>query len=407
MLGKGGIEIQEAHDGEEITVILDSNPFHAEGGGQLGDTGTLTGREGKADVTDAKALPNGLVYLIATITEGVIHTGDVLDIAVDKERNLALARNHTATHLLQAALRKVLGNHVNQAGSLVTPDHLRFDFTHFSPVTTAELAEVEAMVNAEILKNIPVDIEEMPLDAAKEKGAMALFGEKYGDVVRVVSVDDFSCELCGGSHVPSTAVIGTFRILSESGTGTGVRRIEAVTGAAALKKAEEDTAELNQLALLLKTKTANLPEKVQQVLAQLKDTEKELQQLKKEAALSDVDSILASAEDMAGIPVVAAAAQTDSMDSLRDLADTIMDKIGHGVVLLGTANGAKVNFVCKVAKADTKKGLHAGKIIKAAAQAAGGNGGGRPDMAQAGGKEPEKIADALIAGKEAVRELLG
>lgn len=407
MLGKGGVEIQEAHDGEEITVILDSNPFHAEGGGQLGDTGTLTGREGKADVTDAKALPNGLVYLIATITEGVIHTGDVLDIAVDKERNLALARNHTATHLLQAALRKVLGNHVNQAGSLVTPDHLRFDFTHFSPVTTAELAEVEAMVNAEILKNIPVEIEEMPLDAAKEKGAMALFGEKYGDVVRVVSVDDFSCELCGGSHVPSTAVIGTFRILSESGTGTGVRRIEAVTGAAALKKAEEDTAELNQLALLLKTKTANLPEKVQQVLAQLKDTEKELQQLKKEAALSDVDSILASAEDMAGIPVVAAAAQTDSMDSLRDLADTIMDKIGHGVVLLGTANGAKVNFVCKVAKADTKKGLHAGKIIKAAAQAAGGNGGGRPDMAQAGGKEPEKIADALTAGKEAVRELLG
>ena len=223
----------------------------------------------------------------------------------------------------------------------------------------------------------------------------------------MVSVDDFSCEVCGGSHVPSTAVIGTFRILSESGTGTGVRRIEAVTGAAALKKAEEDTAELNQLALLLKTKTANLPEKVQQVLAQLKNTEKELQQLKKEAALSDVDSILASAEDMAGIPVVAAAAQTDSMDSLRDLADTIMDKIGHGVVLLGTANGAKVNFVCKVAKADTKKGLHAGKIIKAAAQAAGGNGGGRPDMAQAGGKEPEKIADALTAGKEAVRELLG
>lgn len=407
MLGKDGVEIQEAHDGEEITVILDANPFHAEGGGQLGDTGILTGREGKAEVTDAKALPNGLVYLIAVITEGVIHTGDVLDIAVDKERNLALARNHTATHLLQAALRRVLGNHVNQAGSLVTPDHLRFDFTHFSPVTAEELAEVEAIVNDEILKNAPVNIEEMPIDAAKEKGAMALFGEKYGDVVRVVSIDDFSCELCGGSHVSSTAVIGTFRILSESGTGTGVRRIEAVTGAAALKKAKEDTAELQQLAALLKTKTANLPEKVQQVLAQWKDTEKELQQLKKEAALSDVDGILASVEDIASIPVIAVAAQADSMDSLRDLADTIMDKIGHGVVLLGTANGDKVNFVCKVSKADTKKGLHAGKIIKAAAQAAGGNGGGRPDMAQAGGKEPEKLADALTAGKEAVRDILG
>lgn len=407
MLGKDGVEIQEAHDGEEITVILDANPFHAEGGGQLGDTGILTGREGKAEVTDAKALPNGLVYLIAVITEGVIHTGDVLDIAVDKERNLALARNHTATHLLQAALRRVLGNHVNQAGSLVTPDHLRFDFTHFSPVTVEELVEVEAIVNDEILKNVPVNIEEMPIDAAKEKGAMALFGEKYGDVVRVVSIDDFSCELCGGSHVSSTAVIGTFRILSESGTGTGVRRIEAVTGAAALKKAKEDTAELQQLAALLKTKTANLPEKVQQVLAQWKDTEKELQQLKKEAALSDVDGILASVEDIASIPVIAVAAQADSMDSLRDLADTIMDKIGHGVVLLGTANGDKVNFVCKVSKADTKKGLHAGKIIKAAAQAAGGNGGGRPDMAQAGGKEPEKLADALTAGKEAVRDILG
>lgn len=407
MIGKNGVEVEAAHDGEEVTIILDSNPFHAEGGGQLGDTGMLTGSEGKAAVTDAKALPNGLVYLIVTVTEGVLHTGDALTVAVDGQRHIALARNHTATHLLQAALRRVLGNHVNQAGSLVTPTHLRFDFTHFSPVTAEEIEEVEKLVNAEILKNVPVEIEEMPIDAAREKGAMALFGEKYGDVVRVVTVDDFSCELCGGSHVPNTAVIGTFRIVSESGTGTGVRRIEAVTGEAALEKAKADADELQELAALLKTKTANLPEKVRQLLAQLKDTEKELQQLKKEASLSDMDSILATQETIQDLPVIAAAAQADSMDGLRDLADTVMDKVGGGVVLLGAVNGEKVNFVCKVAKADTKKGLHAGKIIKAAAQAAGGNGGGRPDMAQAGGKEPQKLQDALAAGKEAVRELLG
>lgn len=407
MIGKNGVEVEAAHDGEEVTIILDSNPFHAEGGGQLGDTGMLTGSEGKAAVTDAKALPNGLVYLIVTVTEGVLHTGDALTVAVDGQRHIALARNHTATHLLQAALRRVLGNHVNQAGSLVTPTHLRFDFTHFSPVTAEEIEEVEKLVNAEILKNVPVEIEEMPIDAAREKGAMALFGEKYGDVVRVVTVEDFSCELCGGSHVPNTAVIGTFRIVSESGTGTGVRRIEAVTGEAALEKAKADADELQELAALLKTKTANLPEKVRQILAQLKDTEKELQQLKKEASLSDMDSILATQETIQDLPVIAAAAQADSMDGLRDLADTVMDKVGGGVVLLGAVNGEKVNFVCKVAKADTKKGLHAGKIIKAAAQAAGGNGGGRPDMAQAGGKEPQKLQDALAAGKEAVRELLG
>ena len=406
MIGKDGVEISEARDGQEVTIILDDNPFHAEGGGQLSDTGVLCAAEGKAKVTDAQALPNGLVYLIAEITEGVLRTGDAVDIAVDKQRHLNLARNHTATHLLQAALRKVLGNHVNQAGSLVTPDHLRFDFTHFSPVTQAELDKIEALVNEEILKNVPVTIEEMALDAAKEKGAMALFGEKYGDVVRVVSVDDFSCELCGGSHVANTSVIGSFRITSETGTGSGVRRIEAVTGPAALKLAKDESQELQQLAGLLKAKVGDAPAKLEALLAQLKDTEKELAQLKKDAALSDMDSILAAKEDIGGVPVVAASAQADSMDNLRDLADTVLDKLGSGVVLLGMTHGDKVNFVCKVAKGDTKKGLHAGKIIKAAAQAAGGNGGGRPDMAQAGGKEPEKLAEALKAGVQAVSDIL-
>lgn len=407
MIGREGTEVQQARDGEEVTIILDSNPFHAEGGGQLGDTGILKAQGGSVLVTDAKALPNGLVYLIATVAEGQIQTGDAVDIAVDKARNLAIARNHTATHLLQAALRKVLGNHVNQAGSLVTPEHLRFDFTNFSPVSAEELEKVESLVNEEILKNVPVTIEEMALKDAKEKGAMALFGEKYGDRVRVVSVGDFSCELCGGSHVTNTAAIGSFRILSETGTGTGVRRIEAVTGAAALQKAKADEAVIRNLASVLKVKADDVTVKVGHLLKQLKDTEKELQQLKKDAALSDLDAILASREDINGVPVIAASAQADSMDSLRELADTVLDKSGSGVVLLAAVSGDKVQFVCKVDKGDTKKGLHAGKIIKAAAQAAGGNGGGRPDMAQAGGKQPEQIDAALRAGKDMVKNLLG
>lgn len=407
MIGREGTEVQQARDGEEVTIILDSNPFHAEGGGQLGDTGILKAKGGSVRVTDAKALPNGLVYLIATVAEGQIQTGDAVDIAVDKARNLAIARNHTATHLLQAALRKVLGNHVNQAGSLVTPEHLRFDFTNFSPVSAEELEKVESLVNEEILKNVPVTIEEMALKDAKEKGAMALFGEKYGDRVRVVSVGDFSCELCGGSHVTNTAAIGSFRILSETGTGTGVRRIEAVTGAAALQKAKADEAVIRNLASVLKVKADDVTVKVGHLLKQLKDTEKELQQLKKDAALSDLDAILASREDINGVPVIAASAQADSMDSLRELADTVLDKSGSGVVLLAAVSGDKVQFVCKVDKGDTKKGLHAGKIIKAAAQAAGGNGGGRPDMAQAGGKQPEQIDAALQAGKDMVKNLLG
>lgn len=405
LLGKNGAAIEAAGDGEEVTIILDRTPFHAEGGGQIGDTGLLVNDTCKAAVTNTKSLPNGLVYLIATVQEGVLHKGDTVQLVVDKERNLALARNHTATHLLQAALRKVLGNHVNQAGSLVTPERLRFDFTHFSSMSADEIADVEAEVNKEILKAIRVEIEEMPIDAAKEKGAMALFGEKYGDIVRVVTVPGFSCELCGGSHVDNTAVIGSFRILTEAGIGTGVRRIEAVTGAGALAKAKADAAVLTELAAQLKTKEGELTVRVTHLLQQLRDSEKELQQLKKERSLSALDAILASQEEMGGISCIAAAVSVDSMDGLRDLADTVLDRAG-GVVLLGAVIGDKVNFVCKVEKARTKDGIHAGKIIKEAAQAAGGNGGGRPDMAQAGGKEPEKLDAALTAGKAALQSMI-
>ena len=402
LIGIDGAAVERAEKDTAITIILDKTPFHAEGGGQIGDTGYISGPSGKAEVTDTKSLANGLTYMIAIVTEGSLSKGDEVDITVDKVRNLDIARNHTATHLLQAALRKVLGTHVNQAGSLVTPERLRFDFTHFSPMTNEELAEVEKEVNRQIMKNVDLEIEEMPVDDAIKKGAMALFGEKYGDIVRVVNVPGFSCELCGGSHVPNTSVIGSFRIVGESGTGTGIRRIEAVTGKAAHEWAVADAVLLQEAATLLKSKEADIPAKIEQLLTALKEAEREVAQLSHKLATSSLDDILAAKEEIHGVSVTAASVTADSAEGLRDMADMVLDKVG-GIVLLGAVQGDKVSFVCKVDKELTKQGYHAGKIVKAAAVAAGGGGGGRPDMAQAGGKDPQKLEEALKVGKEAVQ----
>ena len=402
LIGIDGTAVERAEKDTAITIILDKTPFHAEGGGQIGDTGYITGPSGKAEVTDTKSLANGLTYMIAIVTEGSLAKGDEVGITVDKVRNLDIARNHTATHLLQAALRKVLGTHVNQAGSLVTPERLRFDFTHFSPMTNEELAEVEKEVNRQIMKNVNLEIEEMPVDDAIKKGAMALFGEKYGDIVRVVNVPGFSCELCGGSHVSNTSVIGSFRIVGESGTGTGIRRIEAVTGKAAHERAVADAVLLQEAATLLKSKEEDIPAKIEQLLTALKEAEKEVVQLSHRLATSSLDDVLAAKEEIHGVSVTAASVTVDSAEGLRDMADMVMDKVG-GIVLLGAVQGDKVSFVCKVAKELTKQGYHAGNIVKAAAIAAGGGGGGRPDMAQAGGKDPQKLEEALKAGKEAVQ----
>ena len=402
LIGIDGAAVERAEKDTAITIILDKTPFHAEGGGQIGDTGYITGPSGKAEVTDTKSLANGLTYMIAIVTEGSLAKGDEVGITVDKVRNLDIARNHTATHLLQAALRKVLGTHVNQAGSLVTPERLRFDFTHFSPMTNEELAEVEKEVNRQIMKNVDLEIEEMPVDDAIKKGAMALFGEKYGDIVRVVNVPGFSCELCGGSHVPNTSVIGSFRIVGESGTGTGIRRIEAVTGKAAHERAVADAVLLQEAATLLKSKEEDIPAKIEQLLTALKEAEREVAQLSHKLATSSLDDILAAKEEIHGVSVTAASVTVDSAEGLRDMADMVLDKVG-GIVLLGAVQGDKVSFVCKVDKELTKQGYHAGKIVKAAAVAAGGGGGGHPDMAQAGGKDPQKLEEALKAGKEAVQ----
>ena len=402
LIGIDGAAVERAEKDTAITIILDKTPFHAEGGGQIGDTGYISGPSGKAEVTDTKSLANSLTYMIAIVTEGSLSKGDEVDITVDKVRNLDIARNHTATHLLQAALRKVLGTHVNQAGSLVTPERLRFDFTHFSPMTNEELAEVEKEVNRQIMKNVDLEIEEMPVDDAIKKGAMALFGEKYGDIVRVVNVPGFSCELCGGSHVPNTSVIGSFRIVGESGTGTGIRRIEAVTGKAAHERAVADAVLLQEAATLLKSKEEDIPAKIEQLLTALKEAEREVAQLSHKLATSSLDDILAAKEEIHGVSVTAASVTADSAEGLRDMADMVLDKVG-GIVLLGAVQGDKVSFVCKVDKELTKQGYHAGKIVKAAAVAAGGGGGGRPDMAQAGGKDPQKLEEALKVGKEAVQ----
>lgn len=406
MIGEGATRIEEASDGTEVTLIVRRTPFHAEGGGQLGDTGYIVGPMGKMEVTTTRKLPEGTTYHVGVISEGTLHVGDAVTFEVDTERRLSMARNHTATHLLHAALKQVLGNHVNQAGSLVMPDRLRFDFTHFSPVTAEELQQVTDLVNAEILKAQDVAIAEMSMPEAKELGAMALFGEKYGDRVRVVTVPDFSIELCGGSHVPNTAVIGSFRIVSEGGIGSGVRRIEAVTGAAALAMAQHDHAELLALATALKTKPEGLQARVAQLQEELKATEHELAAAKKELAAGSMQDVLASKFDVNGFSGVVATVAASDMEELRGIADMVRDHIGSGVVLLGMASGEKVNFVCMATKDAVKAGLHAGNIVKATAQAAGGNGGGRPDMAQAGGKKPEALNDALAVGKQTILDMV-
>ena len=406
MLGEGATRLDSASDGMEVTLIVRTTPFHAEGGGQLGDTGFIVGPMGKMEVHTTKILPEGTTYHVGTIVEGNLQVGDTVQFEVDTTRRLAMARNHTATHLLHAALKQVLGNHVNQAGSLVMPDRLRFDFTHFSPVTAEELQQITDLVNGEILKAVSLNIQEMSMDEAKKLGAMALFGEKYGDRVRVVTVPDFSIELCGGSHVVNTAVIGTFRILSEGGIGSGVRRIEAVTGEAALQLAQKEQAELREVATLLKTKPEDIVARAQQLVEETKQLEHELAAARKELMSGGLDAVLNTAFDAGEFKAVVADVKAADMDELRSTADMVRDKIGSGIVLLGMAGDDKVNFVCMATKDAVKAGFHAGNIVKATAQAAGGNGGGRPDMAQAGGKNPSALQNALEKGKETILSMV-
>ena len=394
--------VESAGDGTEVAVICDVTAFHAEGGGQLGDLGTITGPTGVINVTTTKKLPDGAIIMVGEVTEGVINVGDAVTFAVDKARKLDIARNHTATHLLHAALKQVLGSHVNQAGSYVGPDRLRFDFSHFSQVTEAELAEVERLVNEEILASKAVEIEELPIEEAKKKGAMALFGEKYGKIVRVVTVPGFSMEFCGGSHVNNTAQIGMFKIVSEGSSGAGVRRIEAVTGHGAVEHINHMEAMMKDLAASLKCRCCDIPDRLEALHCELKAVQKKSEELTQEIAKAQVSSVADQVEEIKGVPVLVQKVQADSVDALRNLGDQMRDKVG-GVVVLAAVMGEKVSILTMATKDAVAKGAHSGNIVKAVAKLCGGGGGGRPDMAQAGAKDVSKV-DAALAEAPAIIE---
>ncbi|MBQ7453831.1 MAG: alanine--tRNA ligase, partial [Selenomonadaceae bacterium] len=404
-LWKDGKLVDELHDGDEAGIILECTPFYAEGGGQVGDEGYLIGELGKIKVSNAKKLPDGTIYHEAYVEEGQLKVGEVVEIKIDRDKKLSSARNHTATHLLQAALKKVVGSQVNQAGSLVTPDRLRFDFSNFEPVTPQQLADVEELVNEEILKAADVTIRQMPIDAAKKLGAMALFGEKYGDIVRVVSVEDFSCELCGGSHVKNVGQIGRFKIVSEGGIAAGVRRIEAVTGRAAIKDATLQNKLLNSVASLLKVRADDLPAQIEKILAEEKNMRKQLDEVHKLREQAEAQKILVGGEEIGGLKYLKGVVQTKTADELRTMADFISDKLEGGVVLLAAVNDGKVSLVVKADKTAVKLGVHAGKIVKEISKLVGGGGGGRPDMAQAGGKNPDGIPKMFDAAKKILTDL--
>ncbi|AFM01291.1 alanyl-tRNA synthetase [Desulfitobacterium dehalogenans ATCC 51507] len=393
-LFRDGEEVKDAAEGDEVLIFLRESPFYAESGGQISDSGVIRTQRAEAKLMEVKKGVTGTVYHRFLITQGVLNTGDEVEALVDEHLRLATARHHSATHLLQSALRTVLGEHVQQAGSLVTPDRLRFDFTHFSALTPAELQRVEDLLNEAVLANMPVTAEEMSLDAAKASGATALFGEKYGDTVRVVSMGDYSMELCGGTHIHATGDIGLVKIISEGGIGAGLRRIEAVAGAETLKYMRSLNDQIHDASQLLKAQPSDLTKRIQGLLVQVKDLEKEVQQLHAKVAKSEVESLLEQVKDIHGVPVLAAKVSAQDMDALRNTADLLKDKMKTGVLVLGAAVEGKVNWVTVVTPTGLS-GLHAGQIIKEVAKITGGGGGGRPDMAQAGGKDAAKLGEAL------------
>ncbi|AKX94443.1 alanine--tRNA ligase [Moorella thermoacetica] len=376
-------------------VVLDRTPCYPEGGGQVGDRGELKWSGGQARVEDTRRLPDGKIVHQINVTAGTLVVGQEVEIAVDRERRQATARNHTVTHLLHRALKNILGEHVNQAGSLVTPERLRFDFTHFAPLTGEELRAVEAEVNQKILANLPVTTLETSYQEAKAMGATALFGEKYGERVRVVKIDAYSMELCGGTHLGSTSEAGSFRLVSESGIGAGVRRVEAVTGAAALEMALQDRQELATIAGLLKVPPDQAIQRVRHLLEQNKENERELAQLRNELASYTIDKLLDRVQEVAGVPVLPARVQITDPEALREMAERLRSRLGSGVVILGSQHNGRVNFVAMVSKDLVQRGIHAGNLLREVARIASGGGGGRADMAQAGGKDPGKLDQAL------------
>ena len=389
---KGDRLVKEAAEGDEIEVVLDMTPFYAEGGGQVGDRGVLMGSDGRVEIKETTRPAPSVILHKGTVAKGRIREGEQLRMTVDATTRQDAQRNHTATHLVHAALRDMLGPHVKQYGSLVGPNRLRFDFAHFRPMSSRDIDDIETMVNNEIRKNEQVRTEVMSIQDAVAKGALAFFGDKYGEQVRVVTVESFSKELCGGTHCRHTGDIGLFRIVSETGVAAGVRRIEAQTGSGALAHMKKLETDIRELSDLLKVGQSELVVKTRKVMTQLKDKERELEELKLKMASGS--SVEATAKTIAGIQVHVQ--RTDGLDvnGMRALADQLRDKLKSGVVALGAANEGKVSLLVVVTK-DLIARLKAGDLIKEMAVEVGGTGGGRPEMAQAGGKDPAKLDAAL------------
>ena len=394
--------VTELTEGQKGTIIVDKTPFYATMGGQQGDTGIIIAGESEFEVEDTIKLKGGRIGHVGTVVTGSFNVGDKVTLKVDEEDRADTAKNHSATHLLQEALRIVLGSHVEQAGSLVTPDRLRFDFTHFSAITADELAKVEKIVNDKIAESITVETNVLPIEEARKTGAKALFGEKYGDTVRVVCMGDFSKEFCGGTHVSNTSAIGAFKIVSESGIAAGVRRIEALTGNAVFAYYKNIENSYNEICKALKATPANVTEKIAHLQAELKALASENESLKSKAAGAAMGNVLDKVEDVNGVKFLGVSLEGVDMNELRNLGDDLKSKLGSGVIVLASVNEGKVNLMVAATDDVVAKGAHAGNIIKAAAPKVGGGGGGRPNMAQAGGKNPSGINEALEAAREAL-----
>ncbi len=421
-VGYGGLETQskivgivsegevsaEIGEGEKGVIVAEKTPFYAEMGGQVGDIGIIFNDEAAAEVVNTTKTGDGLYLHEVAVKRGSFSLGDDVTLQVDAKNRAAICRNHTATHLLDKALRDVLGAHVAQAGSLVTADRLRFDFSHFEAMTAEQLKTVEQIVNEKILDAIDVDVKELPIDEAKKLGAIALFGEKYGDIVRVVSVGDYSVEFCGGTHLKNTAQAGLFKILSEGGVAAGVRRIEAITGEGVLKYIEDSDALIANTAAALKTnQTREIDRRAESVMAQSREMERQIESFKEKMAAAKVNNIMAGVKHVGDISLLTAQLDGMSVDEIKSMADKIKAEVPMSVAVLAANTGGKITFVAMASKEAVAKGVHCGAIIKDITAVAGGRGGGKPDMAQGGGTDASKVDDALARVDDIVAAQIG
>ncbi|QNB45313.1 alanine--tRNA ligase [Thermanaerosceptrum fracticalcis] len=402
---KDGELVSAAHEGDEVYVVVPDTPFYPEGGGQVGDQGEILAPHGKIRITTTKKMPDGKIVHTGFVS-GEVKSTDTVTMVVEASLRHATARNHTATHLLHKALQQVLGEHVHQAGSAVEPQRLRFDFTHFASVTSEELERIEDIVNEQILRALDVEALETSLSEAREMGAMALFGEKYGDTVRVITIGEFSKELCGGTHVKNTSQIGLFKIISEAAIGAGLRRIEAVTGAEVLNYLRGCENHIKEISASLKTPAHEIQRRIQILQEDLKQKEKTIEQLEIQLARQQVNELMDRVITVKDVQVLVSRVQAGDMDSLRNMADMFRDKLSSGIVVLGAVTDGKVNLVATATKDVIPRGAHSGNIIKEVAKITGGGGGGRPDMAQAGGKDVDKLDEALAQAPRIIENLL-